>query len=368
MSTIHQLLKIKKRPSRKYKTRVKDLQQCPQKRGICFRLFIMTPRKPCSANRKVAKIKLSTKKFVFGYIAGEGNNLQKFSQVLIRGGLIRDLPGVHYTIIRGKLDFHGIAYRRQGRSKYGTKIWWRAKKRDRAQSRVLIKKKISLDLAKKRYTRFKTRITKMKILCYKLLRSRSKAVKIGFAIDPKHRVIYAKATPFRIFFFKFFLFQFYPRLFINHYLSERVKKKVSLLSVKAKKFYYQKFNRFVYSFLTFQQRRQQRLRFFNMFQKEKELQIKLKGYYESILAIENFQRRHQVKNPVYLKTEIKLIQKKINNLKLQLIKPLLKKFKLKSTVSSQNNKNKPPVVMLLNKKSDNLQKKKYKQEDLDLGT
>lgn len=141
MPTFKQLISSGKRPLRKYKTRVKDLNKCPQKKGICFKLFIKSPKKPNSAKRKVAKIKLSTKKFVFGYIPGEGNNLQRFSQVLIRGGLIRDLPGVHYTIIRGKLDFHGVYYRRQGRSKYGTKIWWKPKKKDRSSARQVLKKK-----------------------------------------------------------------------------------------------------------------------------------------------------------------------------------------------------------------------------------
>ena len=141
MPTFQQLIKIPQRPRRKHKTRVRQLQKCPQKRGICFKLFIMTPKKPNSAKRRVAKIKLSTKKFVFGYIPGEGNNLQRFSQVLIRGGLIRDLPGVHYTIIRGKLDLHSVLYRRQGRSKYGTKIWWKPKKKERNSAKLVFKKK-----------------------------------------------------------------------------------------------------------------------------------------------------------------------------------------------------------------------------------
>jgi small subunit ribosomal protein S12 len=151
MPTFKQLIRFHKRPLRKYKTRVKNLNQCPQKKGICFKLTIMTPKKPNSAKRKVAKIKLSTKKFVFGYIPGEGNNLQRFSQVLIRGGLIRDLPGVHYTIIRGKLDLHGVYYRRQGRSKYGTKIWWKPKKRDRSSANLTLKKKNLEFIQKKIY-------------------------------------------------------------------------------------------------------------------------------------------------------------------------------------------------------------------------
>lgn len=156
MPTFKQLVKHIQRPLRKNKTRVKDLKKCPQKRGICFKLFIMTPKKPNSAKRKVAKIKLSTKKFVFGYIPGEGNNLQRFSQVLIRGGLIRDLPGVHYTIIRGKLDLHSVYYRRQGRSKYGTKIWWKPKKKDRSGAALVLKKQ-NIDFIKKKLYQKKVR-------------------------------------------------------------------------------------------------------------------------------------------------------------------------------------------------------------------
>ena len=163
MPTFQQLVRKIQRPLRKYKTRVKDLKRCPQKRGICFKLFIMTPKKPNSAKRKVAKIKLSTKKFVFGYIPGEGNNLQRFSQVLIRGGLIRDLPGVHYTIIRGKLDLHSVYYRRQGRSKYGTKIWWKPKKKDRSGAKLTLKKQ-NMDFIKKKIAQRKARIYKKHLL------------------------------------------------------------------------------------------------------------------------------------------------------------------------------------------------------------
>lgn len=145
MSTIKQLLK-KVKQKRKKKNRVKALKACPQKRGVCMKMIIMTPKKPNSAKRKVAWIRLSTKKNVFGYIPGEGHNLQKFSHVLIRGGLIRDLPGVHYTIIRGKLDLKGILVRRQGRSKYGTKIWWKAKKRDRLSAKAKYKKEIQFKI------------------------------------------------------------------------------------------------------------------------------------------------------------------------------------------------------------------------------
>jgi small subunit ribosomal protein S12 len=128
MPTINQLQQI--RCLRKKKKQNKLLQKCPQKRGVCTKLLIMSPRKPNSAKRKVAKIRLSTRKYTYGYIRGEGHNLQKFAHIMIQGGLIPDLPGVHYRIIRGKLDLQSILKRRQGRSKYGTAIWWKPKKKD----------------------------------------------------------------------------------------------------------------------------------------------------------------------------------------------------------------------------------------------
>jgi len=131
-----QQVKIIFRKKKRKKNRVKELQKCPQKKGICLKLIIMTPRKPCSAKRKIAKVYLSTKKYVFAYIPGERHNLQKYSRILIRGGLIRDLPGVHYTMIRGKWDLNGIQKRRQGRSKYGTSLWYQPKKKDRAAAKV----------------------------------------------------------------------------------------------------------------------------------------------------------------------------------------------------------------------------------------
>jgi small subunit ribosomal protein S12 len=134
-------LKQNSRRRRTKKQRTRALVACPQRRGICTRIVIMTPRKPNSAKRKVAKVKLASKYSVFGYIPGEGHNLQKFSQVLLRGGLIRDLPGVHYTIVRGALDLQGVAKRRQGRSKYGTKLWFKAKKRDRVLANAKVKAK-----------------------------------------------------------------------------------------------------------------------------------------------------------------------------------------------------------------------------------
>jgi len=160
MSTYTQLSK-KKKIKRKKKNRVKALKGNPQKKGICMKMIIMTPKKPNSAKRKVAWIRLFSKKFVFGYIPGEGHNLQKYSNVLIRGGLIRDLPGVHYTIIRGKLDLMGIRPRRQGRSKYGTKIWWKPKKRDKLSARTKHKKSLQYIITKKaRYRRVILLLTK----------------------------------------------------------------------------------------------------------------------------------------------------------------------------------------------------------------
>jgi small subunit ribosomal protein S12 len=137
-------LKFKIRKRKKGKNRVKMLNRCPQKKGVCTLVFIMTPKKPNSAKRKVVRLRIySLKKYTFAYIPGIGHTLQKFSHVLIRGGLIRDLPGVHYTIIRGKLDLKGIEKRRQGRSKYGNKLWWRIKKKDRISARQKYKKERS---------------------------------------------------------------------------------------------------------------------------------------------------------------------------------------------------------------------------------
>jgi len=128
MPTLNQLFFIRQRKKKKKQNKL--LEACPQKRAVCTKLVIMSPRKPNSAKRKVAKIRLSTRKYTFGYIRGEGHNLQKFAHVLVHGGLIPDLPGVHYRIVRGKLDLQSVLKRRQGRSKYGTAIWWKPKKRD----------------------------------------------------------------------------------------------------------------------------------------------------------------------------------------------------------------------------------------------
>ena len=120
MPTINQLVR-KGRQEVKYKTASPALQASPQKRGVCTRVYTQTPKKPNSALRKVARIRLTNGFEVTSYIPGEGHNLQEHSVVLIRGGRVKDLPGVRYHIVRGKLDTQGVQGRKQGRSKYGVK-------------------------------------------------------------------------------------------------------------------------------------------------------------------------------------------------------------------------------------------------------
>ena len=120
MPTINQLVR-KGRKQIKKKTTAPALRGCPQKRGVCTRVYTTTPKKPNSALRKVARVRLTNQMEVTSYIPGEGHNLQEHSVVLIRGGRVKDLPGVRYHIIRGTLDAVGVQERRQGRSKYGTK-------------------------------------------------------------------------------------------------------------------------------------------------------------------------------------------------------------------------------------------------------
>lgn len=120
MPTINQLIK-KKRNKKKRTLRVPALTKCPQKKGICVKITTRTPKKPNSAIRKLANIRLTNGKRIAGYIAGEGHNLQEHSVVLIRGGRVKDLPGIKYKLIRGIYDFEGLKKRKQGRSKYGTK-------------------------------------------------------------------------------------------------------------------------------------------------------------------------------------------------------------------------------------------------------
>lgn len=120
MPTINQLIR-KERKIQKTKTGSPALTSCPQKRGVCTRVFTTTPKKPNSALRKVARVRLSNGYEVNSYIPGIGHNLQEHSVVLIRGGRVKDLPGVRYHIIRGVLDLQGVNGRLRGRSKYGTK-------------------------------------------------------------------------------------------------------------------------------------------------------------------------------------------------------------------------------------------------------
>lgn len=120
MPTIQQLVR-KGRKSKTSKTTAPALQSCPQRRGVCTRVYTTTPKKPNSALRKVARVRLTNKIEVTAYIPGEGHNLQEHSIVLIRGGRVKDLPGVRYHIIRGALDTAGVSARKQGRSLYGTK-------------------------------------------------------------------------------------------------------------------------------------------------------------------------------------------------------------------------------------------------------
>jgi small subunit ribosomal protein S12 len=120
MATTNQLVR-KGRTSPVYKSKVPALDSCPQKRGVCTRVYTTTPKKPNSALRKVARVRLTNKMEVTSYIGGEGHNLQEHSVILIRGGRVKDLPGVRYHTIRGALDCAGVSKRRQGRSKYGAK-------------------------------------------------------------------------------------------------------------------------------------------------------------------------------------------------------------------------------------------------------
>lgn len=120
MATVNQLVR-QPRVRQQLKTNVPALGECPQKRGVCVRVYTTTPKKPNSAMRKVARVRLTNGMEVTTYIGGEGHNLQEHSVVLIRGGRVKDLPGVRYHTVRGSLDTSGVGARRQGRSKYGAK-------------------------------------------------------------------------------------------------------------------------------------------------------------------------------------------------------------------------------------------------------
>jgi small subunit ribosomal protein S12 len=119
VATINQLIR-KKRSKKIRVSKSVSLGGCPQKRGVCLKVYKMTPRKPDSARRSVVKVRLYNKKRLIAFIPGIGHNLQKYNDVLVRGGRARDLPGIRYTIIRGKLDLLGLLDRRHARSKYGT--------------------------------------------------------------------------------------------------------------------------------------------------------------------------------------------------------------------------------------------------------
>ena len=120
MPTINQLIRSPRRPQ-VAKSKVKDLSACPQKRGVCLQVRTVTPKKPNSALRKVCRVRLSNGREVTAYIGGEGHNLQEHSIVLVRGGRVRDLPGVRYHVVRGSLDCLGVEGRKRGRSLYGVK-------------------------------------------------------------------------------------------------------------------------------------------------------------------------------------------------------------------------------------------------------
>ena len=121
MLTINQLSLKNSRKKKQFKKKTPALKCCPQKKGVCIKIFIRSPKKPNSACRKVAKVKLSTGKKVDAYIPGEGHNLQQYSVILIRGGRTPDLPGIKYRLIRGKYDFKGVKNRKTSRSCYGVK-------------------------------------------------------------------------------------------------------------------------------------------------------------------------------------------------------------------------------------------------------
>jgi len=120
MPTVNQLIKKGRKKAHK-KSRTTDLDCCPQRRGVCLQVKTQTPKKPNSALRKVARVRLSNGKEITAYIPGIDHNLQEHSIVLVRGGRVRDLPGVRYHIVRGVLDTMGVSGRKQGRSKYGAK-------------------------------------------------------------------------------------------------------------------------------------------------------------------------------------------------------------------------------------------------------
>tara|TARA_B110000971_G_scaffold54302_1_gene55283 strand:+ start:59 stop:439 length:381 start_codon:yes stop_codon:yes gene_type:complete len=120
MPTINQACKRRKKLIFK-RNKKPALEMCPQKKGVCIKIFLRTPKKPNSALRKLVRLRLTNDKIISAYIPGEGHKLQEYSTVIIRGGRVKDLPGIKYRLVRGKLDFSGIKNRKNARSKYGTK-------------------------------------------------------------------------------------------------------------------------------------------------------------------------------------------------------------------------------------------------------
>jgi small subunit ribosomal protein S12 len=120
MPTYNQLTKTKRKKKKKL-NKTPALEKCPQKKGFCIKLVLRTPKKPNSALRKIAKVRLSNKKRVYAYIPGIGHNLKEYASILMRGGRVKDIPGLKYHLVRGKLDFLGLSTRKTSRSKYGTK-------------------------------------------------------------------------------------------------------------------------------------------------------------------------------------------------------------------------------------------------------
>jgi small subunit ribosomal protein S12 len=120
MTTINQLCR-NKRKKKKTRNKVPALDRCHKKKGVCTKIFLRTPKKPNSALRKLVKLRLSNNKRIMAYIPGEGHKLQEYSTVIIRGGRVKDLPGIKYHLVRGKLDFSGLMQRKTSRSKYGAK-------------------------------------------------------------------------------------------------------------------------------------------------------------------------------------------------------------------------------------------------------
>ena len=120
MPTINQLCR-NTRKKKRAQNKVPALEKCPQKKGVCTKIFLRTPKKPNSALRKLVKLRLTNNKRIMAYIPGEGHKLQEYSTVIIRGGRVKDLPGIKYHLVRGKLDFAGLSNRKTSRSKYGAK-------------------------------------------------------------------------------------------------------------------------------------------------------------------------------------------------------------------------------------------------------